>query len=93
MQGSGKTSKIPTLENKKHYVLHYINLQLYMSLGMKIFQIHRILEFLQEPWLMTYVDFNTNKRKYAKNDFEKDFFKLMNSAVFGKTIENLRSGY
>lgn len=47
MQGSGKTSKIPTLENKKHYVLHYINLQLCMSPGMKIFQIHRILEFLR----------------------------------------------
>ena len=87
----GKVGKlIPNLRDKKEYVLHYRNLQLYLKLGLKLTKIHRALEFSQSNWLEPYIAFNTQKRTEAKNAFEKDFFKLMNNSVFGKTMENLR---
>ena len=74
---------------RKKYVLHCRNLQLYLRLGMKLKQVYRVLEFDQSPCLEEYISFNTQKRMQAKNSFEKDFFKLMNNSVYGKTMENL----
>ena len=76
--------------DKKKYVVHYRNLQLYLSLGMKVKKVHRILEFNEKPWMEPYIRLNTELRKKAKSAFKKDFYKLMNNSVCGKTTENLR---
>ena len=81
---------IPNLGYKTNYVLHYRNLQLYLSLGMKLTKIHRVLKFNPSDWMKIYIDFNTKKRMNAANDFEKYFFKLMINSIYGKTMESLR---
>jgi hypothetical protein len=80
---------IPNLYNKTNYVLHFRNLQLYLSLGMKLKKVNKVLSFREEAFLNKYIQFNTTKRAQTTNDYEKDLFKLMNNSVFGKTMENV----
>ena len=80
---------IPDLGNKTNYVVHYTNLQLHLPLEMKLTKIHRVLEFKQSDWMKKYIDFNNEKTMNAGNDLEKDFFKLMITSVYRKTMENL----
>ena len=72
---------VPNLMNKSRYELHYRNLQLYLSLGMHLTKVHKVLEFRQSPWMAPYTEKNPHLRTTATNDFEKDFYKLMNNAV------------
>ena len=82
---------VPNLGNKTNYVVYYRNLQLYLSLGMKLTKIHRVLKLNKSDWMNKYIDFNTEKRMNATNDFEKYFFfELMINSVYGKTMENLQ---
>ena len=91
LKANGVEKLILNLYNKEKYVVHHENLKLYLSLGLKIKKIHRGIKFIEKDWLKPYVMMNTKLRKNAKNDFESDFFKLMNNSVFGKTIENIRN--
>ena len=82
---------IPNLRNKKKYVLHYKNLIQCLDMGLKIKNIYRGIKFVESEWMKPYINKNTNLRAKAKNNFEKDFYKLMNNSVFGKTMENIRN--
>ena len=81
---------VPNLYDKKNYVIYIRALDQALSNGLRLDRIHRSIEFDQSAWMKTYIDFNTQLRTKANNDFEKDFFKLMKNAVFGKTMGNIR---
>ena len=81
---------ICSFKSKRHYVVHYKNLKQYLREGMILKKVHRGIKFHQSNWMEPYIRKNTDLRKLANNSFEKDFFKLMNNSVFGKTIENIR---
>ena len=90
LPGQRKIGKIEKLvcgiEDKEKYVIHINALKQALNHGLRLINVHRVIEFNQEPWLKPYIDMNTELRKEAKNDF----FKLMNNSVFGKTMENVR---
>ena len=88
---TGNINKLaPDLIPKNNYVVHYRNLKCYLSLGLILKKVHKILEFKQSAWMKPYIDFNTQKRKEATNEANKNLFKLLNNAVYGKTMENMR---
>ena len=87
----GKIEKlICCLEDKENYVTHIVALKQALNHGLKLSKVHRVIEFTQEDWLKPYIMMNTELRMQAENDFKKEFYKLMNNSVCGKTMENVR---
>ena len=87
---NGVEKLISHFKSRKHYVVHYRSLRQCLELGLRVTAVHRGLIFNQSPWMEPYIRKNTELRMIAANSFEKDFFKVMNNSVFGKTIENIR---
>ena len=81
---------VQTMSDKTNYTVHYITLKLYVSLGLKVTKVHRVLQFHQATWLKPYIQLNTLKRQESKNKFEESFYKLMNNSCYGKTLESKR---
>ena len=81
---------VPNVMSKNNYVIHYRNLQQCLEKAFKLKKVHIILKFKQEDWIKPYIDFKTQKRKEATNDVDQNLFKLLNNAVYGETMENLR---
>ena len=76
--------------DKDNYIVHIRAWKQALNHGWMLKKVHRVIQFNQEAWLKTYIEMNTKLRTEAKNDFENEFFKLMNNALFGKTMENVR---
>ena len=91
MKINGVERLVPNLYYKRKYVIHIKVLKQAIDHGLVLERIHRCIEFKQSAWMKEYIDFNTRLRTAAKNDFEKDFYKLMNNSMFGKTMETLEN--
>ena len=77
--------------DKTRYVVHIKLLQQALNHGLKLKKVYRVIEFKQSAWMKEYIMLNIELRKKATNDFKKDFFKMLCNAVFGKTMQNVRS--
>ena len=86
----GQKKLAPNLFPKKRYKVHIAALQYYLSKGGILDKVHRVLEFEQSDWLKQYIDFNTAKRQQSTSEFGKAFYKLLNNAFFGKSMESVR---
>ena len=82
---------IPNLNDKSNYIVHYRNLKYYIQRGLRLVKIHKVMSFKQSPWMRPYIELCAEKRKTASTNFQKDFWKLMMNAVFGKSMENVRN--
>ena len=88
----GKVEKLVlNLNDKTKYIVNHITLKCYESHGIKVTKVHRGIQYQERPWMKKYISLNTNLRAAAKNDFEKDFFKLMKNSIFGETMKNMRN--
>lgn len=83
LRGPSTTKLVPNLRPKEKYVAHYRNIKFYAKQGLKITRIHRGIKFIQKPWLKAYIDKNTELRRLAKCEFEKNLYKLFNNAIYG----------
>ena len=90
MKINGVEKLVPNFYYKKRYIIHIRALKQALDHGLVLEKIHRAIESKQSAWMKKYIDFNTKLRTAAKNNFEKDFYKLMNNSVFGKTMKNIR---
>ena len=90
MKINGVKKLIPNLYDKKRYIILIRALDQALKHGLVLEHIHKAIEFKQSAWMKEYIDFNTKLRTAATNHFEKDFYKLMNNSVFGKTMENIK---
>ena len=88
---NGVEKLITGIEDKEKYVIHISALKQALNHGLILKKVHGVIEFRQEAWLKPYIDMNTKLRTQGKNEFEKEFFKLMNNSAFGKTMENVRN--
>ena len=80
----------PNLMSKRNYVVHYRNFKCHILQGLMLKKVQKMLQLKQSAWMKPYIDFNTERKKEATNEADKNLFKLLNNAVYGKTMENMR---